>query len=49
MCGRFQRNTDGFTVFFSLLVKKTTPEFQNGSVHPVLHSLGKRKLVKTMQ
>jgi len=37
----------GSQVLFSLLVKKTTPEFQNGSVHPVLHSLGERKLVKT--
>jgi hypothetical protein len=32
-----------------LPVKKTNPEFQNGSVHPVLHGLGARKLVKTRQ
>jgi hypothetical protein len=50
VCGRFQRNIDGFTgVFFSLLVQKTTPEFQNGSVQPVLHGLVARKLVKTRQ
>lgn len=39
----------GSQVLFSLLVKKTTPEFQNGSVHPVVHNLGERKLVKTRQ
>jgi hypothetical protein len=49
MCGRFQRNTDEVSGIPLLPVKKTNPEFQNGSVHPVLHGLGARKLLKTKE